>query len=44
MSEVLKTPTITLQSKEVITCHTMRELQNIQVAYKLNEKNYLKWS
>ena len=44
LSEVSETPAITTQSKAIITSHTIRELQNIQVTYKLNGKNYLKWS
>ena len=44
MSEVLEITTIIFQFEKVITCPNTRELYNIQIAYKLNGKNYLKWS
>ena len=44
MSEVLETTIATTQSKGMITNHNIGELHSIQAAYKLNEKNYLKWS
>ena len=44
MSQVLETPNITTQFEAVITNLTIGELQTIQVAYKFNRKNYLKWS
>ena len=43
MFEISKTSAVTAQSKVVITGHNIGELQNIQAAYMLNEKNYLKW-
>ena len=43
MSEVTETTT-TAQSKEIVRSQQLGELQNIQVAYRLDGKNYLKWS
>ena len=43
MSEIAKT-TATVQSEEIIRPQHFEQLQNIQVAYRLNGKNYLKWS
>ena len=43
MSEVAETTT-TAQSEEIVQSQQPRELQNIQAAYKLDGKNYLKWS
>ena len=43
MSEFAETTT-TAQSKEIIRSQQSRELQNIQAAYRLDGKNYLKWS
>ena len=36
--------TTTTQSKEIVRSQQLGELQNIQAAYRLNGKNYLKWS
>ena len=44
MFKVSQTTTFTNPSEGVITTHNTKELQNIQSAYRLNEKNYLKWS
>ena len=43
MSEVAETTTIA-QSEEIVQSQQLGELQNIQAAYKLDGKNYLKWS
>ena len=43
MLEIAKTTT-TAQSEEIIRPQHSGELQNIQAAYRLNGKNYLKWS
>ncbi|RVW23388.1 Retrovirus-related Pol polyprotein from transposon TNT 1-94 [Vitis vinifera] len=43
MSEIAET-TATAQLEEIIRPQHSGELQNIQAAYKLNGKNYLKWS
>ena len=43
MSEIVETTAIA-QSEETIRPQHSRELQNIQAAYRLNGKNYLKWS
>ena len=43
MSEVAATTTTT-QSEKIVQSQQPRELQNIQVAYRLDGKNYLKWS
>ena len=43
MSEVVETTT-TAQSEEIVRSQQPGELQNIQVAYRLDGKNYLKWS
>ena len=43
MSEVVETTT-TAQSEEIIRSQQSGELQNIQAAYRLDGKNYLKWS
>ena len=43
MSEVAETTT-TAQSKEIVRSQQPKELQNIQAAYRLDGKNYLKWS
>ncbi|RVW77005.1 hypothetical protein CK203_036884 [Vitis vinifera] len=43
MSEVAEMTTTT-QSKEIVRSQQLGELQNIQAAYRLNGKNYLKWS
>ncbi|RVX06582.1 Retrovirus-related Pol polyprotein from transposon TNT 1-94 [Vitis vinifera] len=43
MLEIAKTTT-TAQSEEIIRPRHSGELQNIQAAYRLNGKNYLKWS
>ncbi|XP_059440211.1 uncharacterized protein LOC132172685 [Corylus avellana] len=43
MSEAAKT-TATAQSEEIVRSQQPGELQNIQAAYRLNRKNYLKWS
>ena len=43
MSEIAKTTTTT-QSKEIVQSQQSGELQNIQAAYRLDGKNYLKWS
>ena len=43
-SSLLYTTSIIAQWEGVITSHNTGELQNIQAAYKLNGKNYLKWS
>ncbi|KAF8411460.1 hypothetical protein HHK36_004011 [Tetracentron sinense] len=43
MSEVAET-TATAQSEEIVRSQQPGELQNIQAAYRLTGKNYLKWS
>ncbi|RVW77722.1 Retrovirus-related Pol polyprotein from transposon RE1 [Vitis vinifera] len=43
MLEVAETTT-TAQSKEIVRSQQPGELQNIQAAYRLDGKNYLKWS
>ena len=43
MSEVAETTTTT-QSEGIVQSQQPGELQNIQAAYKLDGKNYLKWS
>ncbi|RVW76877.1 hypothetical protein CK203_043078 [Vitis vinifera] len=43
MSEVVETTT-TAQSEEIVRSQQSGELQNIQAAYRLDGKNYLKWS
>ena len=43
MSVVAETTTIA-QSEEIVQSQQLGELQNIQAAYKLDGKNYLKWS
>ncbi|RVW76008.1 Retrovirus-related Pol polyprotein from transposon RE1 [Vitis vinifera] len=43
MSEIAETIT-TVQSEEIIRPQHSGELQNIQAAYRLDGKNYLKWS
>lgn len=43
MSEITETTSNT-QSEEIQSNHALGELQNIQAAYRLNGKNYLKWS
>ena len=43
MSEVTETTTTT-QLEEIVRSQQLGELQNIQAAYRLNGKNYLKWS
>ncbi|KAL6315434.1 hypothetical protein AAG906_000549 [Vitis piasezkii] len=43
MSEIAETTT-TVQSEEIIRPQHSGELQNIQAAYRLDGKNYLKWS
>ena len=43
MSEVAEMTTTT-QSKEIVRSQQLGELQNIQAAYRLDGKNYLKWS
>ena len=43
MSEVVET-TNTTQSEEIVRSQQLEELQNIQVAYRLDGKFYLKWS
>ena len=43
MSEVIETTT-TVQSEEIVRSQQPGELQNIQAAYRLDGKNYLKWS
>ena len=43
MSEVAETIT-TAQSEEIVRSQQPGELQNIQVTYRLDGKNYLKWS
>ncbi|XP_059444961.1 uncharacterized protein LOC132176698 isoform X2 [Corylus avellana] len=43
MSEAAKT-TATAQSEEIVRSQQPGELQNIQAAYRLDGKNYLKWS
>ncbi|RVW88127.1 hypothetical protein CK203_042925 [Vitis vinifera] len=43
MSEIAETTTI-VQSEEIIRPQHSGELQNIQAAYRLDGKNYLKWS
>ncbi|RVX08315.1 Retrovirus-related Pol polyprotein from transposon RE1 [Vitis vinifera] len=43
MSEVAETTT-TAQSEEIVRSQQSGELQNIQAAYRLDGKNYLKWS
>ena len=43
MSDIAKT-TATVQSEEIIRPQHFEQLQNIQAAYRLNGKNYLKWS
>ena len=43
MFKVVETTTTT-QSKEIVQSQQPGELQNIQVAYRLDGKNYLKWS
>ena len=42
MLEVVETTTA--QSEEIVQSQQPWELQNIQVAYRLDGKNYLKWS
>ena len=41
MSKILETTVVTAQFEGVITNHNIGELQDIQVAYNLNGKNYL---
>ena len=43
MSDIAETTTTT-QSEEIVRSQQHRELQNIQAAYRLDGKNYLKWS
>ena len=43
MSEVAETTTTT-QLEEIVQSQQPRKLQNIQTTYRLDEKNYLKWS
>ena len=43
MSEIAKTTT-TAQLEETVRSQQPGELQNIQAAYRLDGKNYLKWS
>ena len=43
MSEVAETTTIA-QSEKIVQSQQSRELQNIKAAYRLDGKNYLKWS
>ncbi|RVX07908.1 hypothetical protein CK203_014796 [Vitis vinifera] len=43
MSEVAETTTIT-QSEKIVRSQQPGELQNIQATYRLDGKNYLKWS
>ena len=43
MLEVIETTTTT-QSEEIVRSQQPGELQNIQAAYRLDGKNYLKWS
>ena len=43
MSKVVETTTTT-QSEEIVRSQQLRELQNIQATYRLDGKNYLKWS
>ena len=44
MSEVSQTIAFINPSERVITTHNSGELSNIQTTYRLNGKNYLKWS